>query len=476
MEQWEGVDWHNELTADRSRAPRVRRRRTRKSVATHLTTGIMPRLILCPSSVRKRRMLSYHGKLPDTNSPSFNKFSSSKCAFRGLFADVEDERGDKEADHNTIPLEPSINSPPASCVKEHRTECNPSHVENKLDQFSLDGIETIDLTGEAAFPSPSTTDWEPPQPRTEGAISPQICGEQRGKKRKKDECTPGLLAPSGTPSKDQTISNVDTLEPMENNPAELPATPSRRSPPSDFERSQRVIANEDNDDDSPATWFEIDTSFPDAGLEPPRSTSRGDRELETARQFSSQFSSNDATPPPSCILRNSNPLQSQNPESLPTTNVSRIQQADNSFMGFLAIHSETLAHSMSILKQRLHENAEVIYRQAIEGRLAPDLIAANQDLVSQIQTMESLQTSTSAYQNCATRKEDLKQSLLRVISEGSDPTTMPELAQSRVVEAEMRKIEAQARELLPRARILDVACNFGIDHLSTWLSQPHALK
>jgi bloom syndrome protein len=425
-------------------------------------------------------MLSCHGKLPDTNSPSFNKFSSSKCAFRGLFADVEDERGDKEADHNLIQLEPSINSPPASCVKEHRTECIPSHGENKLDQFSLDGIETIDLTGEAAFPSPTTTDWEPPQPRDEGAISPRLCGEQRGKKRKKDECTPGLLAPSGTPSKDQTISNVDILEPMENNPAELPATPtatpSRRSLPSGSERSQRVIADEDSEDDSPATWFDIDTSFPDAGLEPPRSTSRGDRELETARRFSSQFSSNDATPPPSCIARNSNPLQSQSPESFPTTNVSRVQQADNSFMGFLAIHSETLGHLMSILKRRLHENAEVIYRQAIEGRLAPDSIAANQDLVSQIQTMESLQTSTSAYQNCATRKENLKQSLLRVISEGSDPTTMPELAQSRVVEAEMRKIEAQVRELLPRASTFDVACNFGIDHLSTWLSQPHALN
>jgi bloom syndrome protein len=425
-------------------------------------------------------MLSCHGKLPDTNSPSFNKFSSSKCAFRGLFADVEDERGDKEADHNLIQLEPSINSPPASCVKEHRTECIPSHGENKLDQFSLDGIETIDLTGdltgEAAFPSPSTTEWESPHPRAEGAISPQLCGEQRGKKRKKDECTTGLLAPSGTPSKDQTISNVDTLDPMENTPAELPATPSRRSPPSYSKRTQRVIADEDNDDDSSAIWFDIDTSFPDAGLELPRSTSQGDRELEAARQFSSQFSSNDATPPPSCMAWNSNPLQSQSPESLPTTNVSTTQQADNSFMGFLAIHSETLGHSMSILKQRLHENAEVIYRQAIEGRLAPDSIAANQDLVSQIQTMESLQMSTSAYQNCATRKENLKQSLLRVISEGSDPTTMPELAQSRVVEAEMRKIEAQVRELLPRASTFDVAGNSGIDHLSTWLSQPHALN
>ncbi|KAJ6088092.1 hypothetical protein N7499_004274 [Penicillium canescens] len=156
--------------------------------------------------------------------------------------------------------------------------------------------------------------------------------------------------------------------------------------------------------------------------------------------------------------------------------VSSIQQADNSFMKFLVIHSETLAQLMSILKEKLHNNAEVIYQQAIEGRPAPDLIAANKDLVSQIQTMESLQMSRSAYQNCATRKEDFKQSLMRVISEGSDPTTVPELAQSRVFEAEMGNIEAQIRELLSEAKIFDMACKLGIENLSTLLNRSHALE
>ncbi|KAJ5742382.1 Bloom syndrome protein [Penicillium nucicola] len=363
-----------------------------------------------------------------------------------------------------IPLEPSINSSPASSAREFRTECTPSTLGNELDHVSLDAIETIDLTGKVALPSPSTTDWEPPRPRADGAVPPECCRAKRGKKRKGGECTPDLLATSGTPSKFQHLSRAGTSPPVKNIPAELSATPSRRSTPSDAMLHKTSIADEDNDNDSPDTWLDIDTIFPDAGLElypqPPRSTYRGERKTESPQQPNSPLYSNDATPPPPCIEWNSNSSQSHNPESLPITKMSTIKQADKSFKGFLAVHSETLAQLISILKEKLHKNAEIIYEQAIQGRLAPDIIAANRDLVSQIQIMETLQTSRSAYQDCATRKEDLKQSLMRVISEGSDPTTMPEMAQSRLFEAEMRKTEAQIRELLPRAKIFDIACNF----------------
>ena len=436
----------------------------------------MPRLMLCPSSVRKARMLSCLGKSPDTSHPSSNKLSSSKSVVRGLSADLADERGEKEVDHNMASIGPRTNSPPASCAKESRTKSTPSQSKHELDQLSFDAIETIDLTGEVALPFSSTTDpCKPPRLRNERAISFQGCREKRGKKRKSDECTPGLLALSEYASEIETPSKLNSSPLAGNIFAELPATPSRHSPPNDAKLSKRTIADENNHDDSSDTWSDIDSIFPDGGLQlspqPSRSNSREDRETETTRQPNSQLYSNDATPRPPCIAWNSNPSQLQNPESLPITKVSNTQRADISFIEFLAIHSETLAQLMSILKEQLHNNAEVIYQQAIKGRPAPDLIAANKDLVSQIQTMESLQTSRSAHQNCATHKEDLKQSLVRMISEGSDPTTMPELAQSRVLEAEMGKIEAKIRELLPRAKIFDMACNFGTDNLSTWLSK-----
>jgi bloom syndrome protein len=73
--------------------------------------------------------------------------------------------------------------------------------------------------------------------------------------------------------------------------------------------------------------------------------------------------------------------------------------------------------------------------------------------------VESLQASRITYQKCVMRKEVLKQGLVRAISEGLDPTSMPDLVRSQDLEAEMKRIEVQVRELLPRAGIHDVACN-----------------
>ncbi|KAJ6061077.1 Bloom syndrome protein [Penicillium canescens] len=420
----------------------------------------MPRLMLCPSSAKKPRMLSFPSKSSDAKPPSSKKLLSSK----------------------RVVQESYTNSPP-SCAKESRKKHTSSQSEHELDQLSIDSIETIDLTGEVPLPSLSTTEpraREPSRPRNEGAISFQGCRQNRGKKRKSNECAPGLLALSGYPLNIETLSEVNSSPLARNASAQLPATPSRHSPPNDAKLSKGTIANENNDDESSDTWFDIDTIFPGAGLVWPHSHLEATpEEVEKRKPRDSptrNLYSNDATPPPPCIARDNNPSQPQNPESFPIRMVSSIQQADNSFMKFLAIHSETLAQLMSILKEKLHNNAEVIYQQAIEGRPAPDLIAANKDLVSQIQTMESLQTSRSAYQNCATRKEDFKQSLMRVISEGSDPTTMLELAQSRVFEAEMGNIEAQIRELLSQAKIFDMACKLGIENLSTSPNRSHALE
>jgi bloom syndrome protein len=134
------------------------------------------------------------------------------------------------------------------------------------------------------------------------------------------------------------------------------------------------------------------------------------------------------------------------------------QQKDPNILQFLSLSAESLGRSISRLKETLQKNAEVVYEQAMEGQLAPDLIAENKNLVSQIQAIETLQTHRNTHNDCVSRKETLKRSLVQAISQGLDPITMPdELARSRAVEAELDQIESKIRELLPQAKIFDLA-------------------
>lgn len=359
------------------------------------------------------------------------------------------------------PIEFSTSSPPSPCAKDSRISNTPSQAEHKFDQLSIGVIETIDLTGQAAIPSSSTTDpCEQPQPHNGDAISCQSCGK-RGKKRKSDGCTPDSLAASQYPSAVGPLTIVHLSPLSSKSLAKLPAITSRHTPHRDTKLSKRTIVNNDRDDYSSDGWLDVDTIFSDAELElsplSSRRNSRGDGSKEATGQSNSKLFSKDEEQPLRSVAKNSDSRQLQNSESL--AEVSPVQQAVSSFIDFMAIDLEAVAQLISILKEKLHNNAEVIYQQAIGGPPDSGLIAANKNLVSQIQALESLQTSRITYQKCATRKEDLKQSLVRAISEGSDPTSMPELARSQDLETEMRKIEAQIRELLPRAGVFDVACN-----------------
>lgn len=133
------------------------------------------------------------------------------------------------------------------------------------------------------------------------------------------------------------------------------------------------------------------------------------------------------------------------------------QVKDKDLVKFLALPTKSFEQSISQLKSTLHKNAELVYQQAMEGRPAPDLIVANKDLVSQIQSIESLQSHKRTHDECVSRRESLKRNLMRAISQGLDPTTMPgELARSRAVEAELEQIESKILGLLPQANFLDM--------------------
>jgi hypothetical protein len=190
--------------------------------------------------------------------------------------------------------------------------------------LSCNAINIIDLTGEVSLPSSSTTDpYEPPQPRTGGAISFQVCHKKWGRKWKVDECTPNSLALSQTPSAMETLANVNSSPLLRSSLAEFPAIPSYHSPPGHSEPSKGTTLNEDNDDYSSDGWLDIDTIFPDAGLElsplSSRSNSRGDGGKEATRQSNRKFYLKDDAQLPPCIARNSDPSKSQHPESLAIT-------------------------------------------------------------------------------------------------------------------------------------------------------------
>lgn len=71
--------------------------------------------------------------------------------------------------------------------------------------------------------------------------------------------------------------------------------------------------------------------------------------------------------------------------------------------------------------------------------------------------IESLRRIIEAYDESLTRREFLKQNLMREISQGLDPATMPEeLEKCRAVEAKLREINTTIRGLLPQAKILDM--------------------
>jgi bloom syndrome protein len=147
---------------------------------------------------------------------------------------------------------------------------------------------------------------------------------------------------------------------------------------------------------------------------------------------------------------------------LPSTRVkakpSGSQEKDPAVLKFLALADNAFGHSISKLRVTLQKNSEIVYQQAMEGQPVPELIAENKNLVSQIEAIESLQKEQATHKACVSRKQKLKENLMRVISQGLDPTTMPEeLAQSRAVELDLEKTEAHISQLLSRVNILELA-------------------
>lgn len=233
---------------------------------------------------------------------------------------------------------------------------------------------------------------------------------------------------------------------------------------------KREIADSDEEDLFADSWLHDDDMIieTNTGLYsklPVVSPSEDEKDVsEPVIGRSSQMPApNNGLPPPARKDENSKekPPTPPPPSSGPT--VSSSQAKDENITKFTALSSGVFEKAILRLQQTLQKNAEVVYEQAMAGRPAPELIAANKNLVSQIQAIESLQRQKNSHSDCLARKESLKRDVMRVISQGLDPTTLPELSQSRAVEAELEKIESKIRELLSQAKIFDLAAELGED-------------
>lgn len=328
------------------------------------------------------------------------------------------------------------------------------------------------MTGdiERAIPSSSTTDFgEPRRLWTEETAARDGAREKRGKKRKSEEYISDLLSPSKHVAKVRTPSKASKRpeSPVSNqvsrvNPSVSMEQSKQFSPKAPRSHRKRVIADSDEEDPFDDSWLDDDqvddmVLNADTGLYPklPQVSSPAEKERKDDAVSAPKDS-------PRKLRKEKNKVGkgSRSPQASPGLKMPSSQQRDPNIVKFLALPLKSFNDSVKSLKSALQKNAEIVYQQAMEGRPAPELIAENKSLVSQIQAIESLQTHRNTYDSCVSRRETLKQSLMQAISQGLDPTTMPEeLARSRAVEAELEQIENKIRQLLPQSKILAIADN-----------------
>ncbi|CAG8892584.1 unnamed protein product [Penicillium egyptiacum] len=418
---------------------------------------------LLPQSASKPRMLSRHDTIP-TSTPATTKKRASP-------------------QQSSIARE-SFCEPPFSSYKPSRQKSTPLRPDS-FHALEHDDIESIDLTGELDRSILSSSETLPAgEPRGPWAEESTPCAtrEKRGKKRKSDEYTSDLLSSPKHATKVRTASKAPLLPAPKDIVSEQPTIPrqtTQTNPLSAAKRPQyhstvaprshrkQVIADSDDDDDLFDDWVDnedpADKMILDAEeslypILPEMSPAADEKKIEIKHlPLESTPKASFPTAQPSTQPKERAVAKDPIP-STPWSKPSSSEEKDPDFLKFLTLGNNAFGHAISKLRSTLQKNSEIVYQQAMEGHPVPELIAENKTLVAQIEAIELLQKHQNTHRGCVSRKQDLKQNLIRVISQGLDPTTMPEeLAQSRAVEAELEETESKICELLSRANILELA-------------------
>jgi bloom syndrome protein len=307
--------------------------------------------------------------------------------------------------------------------------------------------------------------------------------EKRGKKRKSDEYTSDLLSPSKHVTKVRSPAKATRPPAAREETVLKHPTTSRQTaqtlPPNAARRSEyyspvvprshrnQVIADSDDDDeDLFDDWVGEDTHVDDMVLDTeeslypilPEISPAGDEEKNDIWNTRSDLTPKAPVQPtqPSTRTKQKTPSQDPTP-STPWSKPSNSQERDPGLLKVLSLGYNSFPHAVSKLRATLQKNSEIVYQQVMEGQIDQELVAENKNIVAQIGMIEQLQKHQAMHKACISRKQSLKENLIHAISQGLDPTTMPEeLAQSRAVEAELEQIETKISQLLPQAKIFDL--------------------
>jgi bloom syndrome protein len=337
------------------------------------------------------------------------------------------------------------------------------------------------------------------EPRGSWAEESTPCAtrEKRGKKRKSDEYTSDLLSPSKhatkvrTPSKasrppaardmisKQPTVSQQTTQTNRTSAAKQPGHDPLVGPPS---HRKRVIADSDDDEDFLGDWADNEDLADEMVLDVeeslypilPEMSPVADEKKDETNHSLSESTPKAPLPPAQPSTRTKKRPAAQDPiPSTPWSKPSSSQEKDPNLPAFLSLGINTFGHAISKLRATLQKNSEIVYQQAMEGQPVPELIAENKTLVSQIEAIELLREHQKSHQASVSRRQDLKEKLIRAISRGEDPTTMPEeIAQSRAVEAELEQTETKICQLLSQVNILDLAHDYPSDPTPMEHTQP----
>ena len=307
---------------------------------------------------------------------------------------------------------------------------------------------------------------------TEGATFRKAPADIRGKKRKSDEYisdlspqknvsrirSPGMNERQASPSRSKAVHTTHTT-PLRS--MELP-TSSQSNASRPRSHISKVIADSDDEEDN--TLFDELVKSDDEVMEEPEQPlypilPKDDPldEPEGESRPMKKEKRNHFIPDVPCAassVSQRSTFEERQPSvgSHPPSTSPESRPRDEDVARFLKLPPELLEQRIANLKNTLTSNSEIVYQQAMKGELTPELISENKVLTDRIDAIESLKKQRVAYYASESKREQLKGALMRVISQGGDPRSLPdELARNRKATAQLEELEADLKCLIMSA-------------------------